>query len=932
MLAVFFLLASCREKMPRPEEGKEHNETREKFFELRHRAAPGTNWRIIEHTNAMQALRKRQATISVPTSRGGETENFANGQLTGTWIERGSNNLSGNVRIVSYDADNDKLYSISDGGTLWQTNRTGSEWIVLNQNIRFQPDILTLIKNDAGGLRMLTVINKVVHYSDNAGSVFTATSGISFPVEWGGNRVVSLLQSPTDGSVYCITRPWDDETWSPRYKLYRSTNKGMNFSLIHSFNAGNDGMLSMTIPQNSADIFIFETESTAGKGVLYKINGNTVNTVNAGTITADRTCILRGFLQDSQMIWYVLINNRDVFQSLDNGATWQSRGSLPKSAWDMFEISNTDPSKIFAGEVEAYRSINGGISWTKVNTWFSYYGDVENKLHADIMEIQAFRMKDNTPFLITCTHGGVYISYDDQISNKNISLAGHNIGQFYDVLTDPDNTNFIYGGTQDQGFQRTVTANSSAGVLDFIQVISGDYGYMTFSGSPKHLWIEYPFGDMSYYHNPNGTANSSWVMRGSNLPNYGWMLPVENAYTNANEVYMGGGNITGTQSPGSYLVKLNAAITPPYSISATQFAYNFRDNTNTGSANISAIAVDKNNPDQIYIAAEDGTFFYSRDRGITWNKTTSFTGPGPWWLYGSDILVAQKSENKVWYAGSGYSNDPVYESVNGGQSFTAISNGLPSTLVYELTANADETLLFAATEAGPYVYVIAEKQWYPMLGNYAPVQSYTSVEYIDKDDVVRFATYGRGIWDFKIEAPLPVQFLNFNAVLQNKVAKLQWTTTTVQNNKGFEIERSTDGRVFQLIDFVAASRQPTQTHTYSWSDASIAAGKYYYRIRQLDLDGAFVYSDIKSITNVLDANWLKLYPNPAKDFVIVTIAPELSLANTDLKLWSVDGKLVKQYPANAYQMQIAVHSLAAGTYYLTINNGSIKQTVPFVKK
>jgi hypothetical protein len=58
--------------------------------------------------------------------------------------------------------------------------------------------------------------------------------------------------------------------------------------------------------------------------------------------------------------------------------------------------------------------------------------------------------------------------------------------------------------------------------------------------------------------------------------------------------------------------------------------------------------------------------------------------------------------------------------------------------------------MFAATQVGPYLYIKNHDKWYPMSGLETPDQSYWSVNYIPETKTARFATYGRGIWDFKI--------------------------------------------------------------------------------------------------------------------------------------------------------------------------------------
>jgi len=105
---------------------------------------------------------------------------------------------------------------------------------------------------------------------------------------------------------------------------------------------------------------------------------------------------------------------------------------------------------------------------------------------------------------------------------------------------------------------------------------------------------------------------------------------------------------------------------------------------------------------------------------------------------------------KIYVAGSGYSNPPVFVSIDNGQSFTSISSGIPSTMVYEIAVTTNDEFIFAATDAGPYVYITENNQWYDLGQNTAPNQVYWTVDYDPTTETVRYGTYGREIWDFKI--------------------------------------------------------------------------------------------------------------------------------------------------------------------------------------
>ena len=101
-------------------------------------------------------------------------------------------------------------------------------------------------------------------------------------------------------------------------------------------------------------------------------------------------------------------------------------------------------------------------------------------------------------------------------------------------------------------------------------------------------------------------------------------------------------------------------------------------------------------------------------------------------------------------SGSGYSNAPVFISYDAGESFEAMDNGLPQTTVFDMDYSEGEELIYAATEAGPYVYIVNQGKWTDLSQGKAPNQTYWSVEVLENRNKVRFGTYGRGVWDFNI--------------------------------------------------------------------------------------------------------------------------------------------------------------------------------------
>ncbi|MEO7312259.1 MAG: hypothetical protein ABIX01_17795 [Chitinophagaceae bacterium] len=775
---------------PIGEDEEELNNRRENWWKLIHKADSATDWKMVESANRENLVLVKKQRLANRLASVAET--FAGGNLVGSWSEKGSINQAGSVIGVDFDQPTNTIYAVSSGGSLWKGALTTNSWTLLNDDQVFDNANIKVFNKTGGGRRILVSHDLNVYFSDNEGASFTASTGISFPVGWGGNFIAQIVM-PNDATnnIYVLTRPWDNTAgnWSPRFYLYRSTNQGATFTRIAIFTGGDDYNVRLVAPYNSAGLYAIDTKTTANSLAFWQVSGSAVTLLNSfACADASNKALLKGVAIGGTTTFYTLLNQNKLYRSTNFGASWTLQSTLPDNSWDRLDVSNVDAAKVFFGSVNAYRSYNSGVSWTMVNVWSDYYGNVAGKLHADIMAIEHFYKQDGTPLAFVNNHGGVAVSYDELTTTLNLSQANLNSSQYYDILTDPDQPNNLFAGSQDQGFQRSTAASISGGV-NFTQVISGDYGYLCLSGYPKHLWTQYPGGALYYYNSPTSGVSSTWTMPGSTKPNYGWMLPMVNTnHPEFHETLMGGGNLSG--GSGSYLCKVTSLTSSPYTISATQYPFDFRANSTSTTAGITAICSSQKDSNNIYVATEDGSFFYSSNKGSTWTKTSSFSGPGPWYLYGSTICASKITSGLLWYGGSGYSNPGVYKSINGGVSFTAMNTGLPSTLVHEIVGNPTETLLFAATDAGPYVYVVANNTWYPIIGGLTPIQPYVSVEYIVASNTVRFGTFGRGIWDFSLTLPSMNLCQNGTGVL---TANLTGTNYQWQVNTGSGFANLTDG-------------------------------------------------------------------------------------------------------------------------------------------
>ncbi|MES2690745.1 MAG: S8 family serine peptidase [Bacteroidota bacterium] len=170
---------------------------------------------------------------------------------------------------------------------------------------------------------------------------------------------------------------------------------------------------------------------------------------------------------------------------------------------------------------------------------------------------------------------------------------------------------------------------------------------------------------------------------------------------------------------------------------------------------------------------------------------------------------------------------------------------------------------------------------------------------------------------------VPVTWVDFTATKLNSNVVLNWSTGSEKNNKGFEVQRSFNGRSFSKIGFVKGTGNSNLLNTYSYTDidAFSASGELiYYRLQQIDFDGKYEYSPIRLIDGNLVAKpgAVLIYPNPNKGLFTVHLNEE---SFTQIGLYDVFGKLVKQLPAANSNVEVDARDLAKGLYFIKARSG-----------
>ncbi len=800
---------------------------RSDWFQQMHKAAPDVDWKAIEYQNDMARYEHRVA-AKKRTSSDCDQETLAWGALSGKWVERGSKNQAGSVFDTRFDAFTQQLYVISAGGTLFRGNLDGSNWEILNQDLQFTHNFFNLYYIGST-TRLVAAVGNVPHYSDDFGLTWTRSEGL------GGNIGSARYEKPvflSNGTIYVIYKTQNNTS----LKLYKSDDYGANFVEITSFGTTDMSKYAIVNPNNTFDTYVmFKQNNNTTK--FYKVNeaNNELDLLNENTDFSfgETPCNIVGTKlsesdpNDPTIRFYCYRSNGNsfhTFTSEDFGATWIQRGLMPFSPWEVgLYNSISDENFLIAGGLECWRSMDAGDSWERINEWGDYYGNEETKLHADMMLFNESKTLTGEKFILVSNHGGLNISYNYLNSVTNIGMSGLNVSQYYCVRTSPNNPNAIFAGSQDQGFQLGFAEADDD--VDFLQVISGDYGQIVFSNNGNDLWTVYPDGDVSIYENAtSGNFPSAFYSIDSNHESV-WLPPMmADPNPNSNTVYVGGGSATGGN--GSYIIQLDWN---GFNIAASNLDFDFRD---ASGGRVTAMAHSKINTNKWYVGTDNGRFFYSDDAGQNWDNSNSGL-PTSYYLYGQAIWPSTQNDQTVYFAGTGYSNPGVMVSYDGGNNFEALGENMPQTLFYDLCANPDETALYAATEAGPYVYIFAADRWFDMSGVCAPNQIYWSVEYVEATDVVRFGTYGRGIWDFEVS---DLVITDTEETLDETIA-FKVYPNPVQDVLSLEMSPSDEDR---MIEIFSASGQLILKSTWDGNEDQIksipvvdfSAGMYFVKVTE----------------------------------------------------------------------------------------------------
>lgn len=486
-------------------------------------------------------------------------------------------------------------------------------------------------------------------------------------------------------------------------------------------------------------------------------------------------------------------------------------------------------------------------------------------------------------------------------------------------------------------------------------------------------------------------AGETWTSVSSAFT-YKWINKIK--FFNENEGFAAGGSTTAADSLG-YLYKTTDGgnTWSPLPFNFKRAAYSFAapsqttiyasiyDNRIFKSTDAGATWVQQTSPatssyrpyqtvfaslDTGYIVGTSATVLKTTNGGTDWVKlsTTGFTGTNI--IYDAHAYSA----NEVIIGGAG---GKIQRTTDGGATWTTPASGLTSTC-FTLDFNGDIGLaggnasttgqLSLSTDRGatwsaltipalksiksvsvvsPLIYWIGDQNGRVLYSTNAGV-NWTEVETPNTDEVGDISVAGSfaffagedGILlraNADPNAVVPVELTSFSASALEESVKLEWTTASELNNKGFAVERSSDKNSWSQIGFVDGNGTTTEKTSYSFVDNSPMQSVSYYRLKQTDFDGSFVYSNVVEFQNgtPIEYKLNQNYPNPFNPSTVVSFSVKFA-GETTIKVYDILGNEVAtlyngMLQAGSHSYTFNASALSSGVYLLSIKSGSFNSSI-----
>lgn len=316
-----------------------------------------------------------------------------------------------------------------------------------------------------------------------------------------------------------------------------------------------------------------------------------------------------------------------------------------------------------------------------------------------------------------------------------------------------------------------------------------------------------------------------------------------------------------------------------------------------------------------------GKIFYSTNHGEYWYMCNSSPGNSS-----ENIIVTINNDIYVTFYW-----ENIYRSTNHGTSWDLVNNTIHN--LTDLKTNQLGHIFVSSSTSGVFRFIDDGNNWEAI--NDGITELYLNSPTIDPSGFIYAGLGGTPgkIWR-TIESSIPVELISFTTTANVNEIILNWSTATEINNSGFEILRiaQNDNNEWNKIGFVPGHGTTTETQHYSFTDNDVKPGKYQYKLKQIDYDGTFEYSQIVEveIPFVNEFSLSQNFPNPFNPSTVISYQLAV-IGFVTLKVYDILGREVatlvnEEKSAGEYEVEFDGSALTSGIYFYQLKAGEYSET------
>ncbi len=848
----------------------------------------------------------------------------------------GPHNIGGRTLDVQFNPQNtNTIFAGAASGGLWRSFTGGVGVSVWHQVPTGYPVLgvssIAIVPNDSNIIYIGT--GEVYNYHNSHGGLTIR--------ETRGSYGMGILKSTDYGVTWTKSLDWsyNSERGIEKVKIdpnnynviwaattegsYKSTDAGQTWAQMHNILMVTD----IVVNPNNSNI-VYEACGNLGS------TGNGIyRTTDAGNSWTKLTNGLPANYGGKALLEIYQANPQIIFASIGNGSssgagTWLCKSTNGGDNWTIINttdystyqgwyshwvgVNPTDQNQLLVGGIDIYKSTNGGSSLNQKSYWYLWYFGVTppggpegppDYVHADQHSITY--NPDNPNIIYFGTDGGVFRTTDGGETFAGCN-GGYQSTQFYSQFTSSfTSANIAIGGLQD---------NATAiylGTDAWKRVIGGD-GCATGINPNDENNMFGTYTNLTLYRSSDQGDN--WYnISPPNSYGAGFYAPFVVCPSNPNIIYAGSNYVHKSTNQGDSWTTLNGG------------------QTLDGNP-LLAMTVSNYSTDTIYATTTPvisrGNVFVSFDGGSSWSNITGILPD----RYLTDIAIEYNNASTVYVTLAGFGTSHLFKSTNSGQNWIDIGSGLPdapgfSVIVDPLNSNnvfyGNDITVYASTDAG--------YSWFEYSNGLPQAVFAYDLNIVNTNHHLRVATHGNGVYEAAIDLTVPVELTSLSGKIENGKVILNWETSSETNNRGFEIERSTDNTNFITRGFVEGQGTSTEKHHYSFSDNALN-GTIFYKLKQIDFNGKFKYSKSIKINSTFAVNFrlFQNYPNPFNPNTIIEYnIPYYSFVS--IKIYNILGKEVaslidQNQKAGSYSVMFNGENLPSGIYFYKLQANNFSET------